>query len=42
MNIKIEDNDKKKMIAAGKFLNRDIMLTLNLAEMKTHMIKKTS
>ena len=42
MNTKIEDNDKKKMIAARKLFSRDIVLMLNSAEMKTHMMKKTN
>ena len=41
MNIKIENNDKKKIIAARKLFNENIMLMLNLAETKTHMMKKT-
>ena len=41
VNTKIENNDKKKMITARKFLSRDIVLTLNSAETKTHMMKKT-
>ena len=41
MNTKIEDNDKKKMIAARKFFSKNIMLTLNSAEMKTQIMKKT-
>ena len=41
MNTKIEDNDKKKMIAARKLLSKDIVLMLNSAEIKTHMMKKT-
>ena len=41
MNTKIEDNDKEKIIAARKLFNKNIMLILNLTEMKTYMIKKT-
>ena len=41
VNTKIEDNDKKKMIATRKLFNEDIVLMLNSAEMKTHMMKKT-
>ena len=41
MNTKIENNDKKKMIAARKLFNENIVLTLNSAETKTHMMKKT-
>ena len=41
MNMKIKNNDKEKMIAARKLFSRDIMLTLNSAEIKNHMIKKT-
>ena len=41
MNIKIENNDKRKMIAARKFFSKDIVLMLNSAEIKTHMMKKT-
>ncbi len=39
--MKIEDNDKRKMIAARKLLSKDIILILNSAEIKTHMMKKT-
>jgi len=41
VNMKIEDNDKRKMIAARKLLSKDIILILNSAEIKTHMMKKT-
>ena len=41
MNIKIKNNDKKKMITVRKFLNKNIMLILSSAEMKTHIMKKT-
>ena len=41
MNMKIKDNNKRKMIAARKLFSRDIILTLNSAEMKTYMMKKT-
>ena len=41
MNTKIEDNDKKKIIAARKFLSKNIVLILNSAETKIYMIKKT-
>ena len=42
MNTKIEDNDKKKMIAARTFFNENIMFMLNSTEMKTHIMKKTN
>ena len=42
MNTKIENNDKKKIITAKKFLNENIILILNSAETKTHMMKKTN
>ena len=41
VNTKIENNDKRKMIAARKFFNKNIMLMLNSVEIKTHMMKKT-
>jgi len=41
VNMKIEDNDKKKIIVIKKFFSKDIILMLNLAETKTHMMKKT-
>ena len=41
VNIKIENNNKKKMIATRKFFNKNIILILNSIEIKTHMIKKT-
>ena len=41
MNIKIEDNSKEKMIVVKKLFSEDIMLILNSAEMKNHMMKKT-
>jgi hypothetical protein len=42
VNIKIENNNKEKVIIARKLSSKDIILTLNLAETKNHMIKKTS
>jgi len=42
VNTKIKNNDKRKMIAARKLLSRDIILTLNSAEIKTHIMKKTN
>ncbi len=42
MNIKIEDNNKKKIIIIKKFLNEDIILMLNSVKIKNHMIKKIS
>src|SRR5436190_7628034 len=36
MNTKIENNNKKKMITARKFFNKNIMLMLNSIEMKIH------
>ena len=41
MNTKIENNDKRKMIAARKFFSKDIVFILNSVEMKIHMMKKT-
>ena len=41
MNTKKRDNDKKKIITARKLFSRDIVLTLNSAETKNHMMKKT-
>ena len=41
MNTKIEDNDKRKMIAVKKLFSKNIVLMLNSAEMKIHMMKKT-
>ena len=41
MNTKIKNNNKKKMITARKFFNENIVLMLNSAEIKTHMMKKT-
>ena len=40
MNTKIKNNDKKKIIAARKLSSKDIMLMLNSAETKNHMMKK--
>ena len=42
VNTKIENNDKEKVIIARKLLNRDIILTLDFAKTKNHMMKKTS
>ena len=41
VNTKIENNSKKKMIVTRKFFNENIVLILNSAEMKIHMMKKT-
>jgi len=41
MNTKMRDNSKKKMITARKLLNENIVLILNSAEIKNHMMKKT-
>ena len=41
VNIKIKNNDKKKIIVARKLSNEDIMLMLNLTKTKNHMMKKT-
>ena len=41
MNTKIKNNNKKKMITARKFFNENIVLMLNSAETKNHMMKKT-
>ena len=42
MNTKIENNNKKKMITARKFFNKNIVFILNSVEIKTHMMKKTN
>ena len=41
MNIKIKDNNKKKIIMIRKLFSRDIIFILNLVKIKTHMMKKT-
>ena len=41
VNIKMKNNDKKKMIAVRKLLSKNIVLMLNSAETKNHMMKKT-
>jgi len=42
VNIKIENNDKRKIIIIRKLLSRNIILMLNSAETKIHMMKKTN
>ena len=42
INIKIRNNNKEKMITTRKFFNKNIVLILNSAETKTHMMKKTN
>ena len=42
VNTKIENNNKKKMITARKFFNKNIVFILNSVEIKTHMMKKTN
>ena len=42
INTKIENNDKEKVIVVRKLLNRDIVLTLDFAKTKNHMMKKIS
>ena len=42
MNIKIKNNDKRKIITAKKLSSKDIMLMLNLIKTKNHMMKKTN
>src|SRR5436190_9739803 len=41
INTKIKNNDKEKIITVRKLFSRDIVLTLNSVEVKTHMMKKT-
>ena len=41
MNMKMKDNDKEKIIAARKLFSEDIMLILNSAKTKNHMMKET-
>ena len=42
VNIKIENNNKEKVITARKLSSKDIILTLNLTKTKNYMMKKTS
>ena len=42
VNTKIEDNDKEKVIVARKLSSKNIVLTLDFAKIKNHMMKKTS
>ena len=42
VNTKIGSNDKEKVIAARKLFSEDIILILDFAEAKNHMMKKTS
>ena len=41
VNTKMRNNSKRKMIAARKLFSEDIVLTLDSAEAKNHMMKKT-
>ena len=42
VNTKIENNDKEKVIVARKLFSKDIVLTLDFAKAKNHMMKKIS